>query len=646
MIVALSAPMLVAMTGFAVDIGYWYQQQESLQSAADAAALAAATADAKYGDNSASLAQPFGVSAANTATNNQFGLTSCAGAPCGAGTLLVTMTGPTTLSNGNKIYAFTATATITRASFFSRVRGIGLSGMLPGTQAASAVADVVATTGSACILSGGGITVTGGATVQGTNCGANSNDSSCPSITVSGSGKVIATTVSTTASCVSAPQYSGYIGTNPLAPPGSTSTVTLNAQPTSDPLANMGSPPGWPMMPSPPNAPTGLTAMTPNLGYNTWGTAGASPGDCVYLGNYTANCELYPEEWLGMSGVGVNSLILNEGASSGTTYIPNGFGGQVNGALTMKGNNYYISGGMNVSVSGTRTMAAGTYVINGGTTMTNGITTMGAGTYYFTGATNGSGVVTGWGLSLNAPSLIGAGGTYYFNGGMSVTGSNPVIVFGQGLYMFSAYNGDTSGALYYSNSTSLTFTGGTYFFNGGLTVAGNANVTFGPGIYYIENGNLNITAGGVISGVGATFVLENGAGYVFDGGTSTNLTAPVTNCVQPSAYPEASYANMSPYDGTDGEGICGVIIYQTRNDTTADTVDEGASTNFNGAIYSYGAPLTVSGGGALNITTTGIPGLEVGSLSDSGSGNVSVTENAPANGNGAGTTSNTALLVQ
>ena len=95
-----------------------------------------------------------------------------------------------------------------------------------------------------------------------------------------------------------------------------------------------------------------------------------------------------------------------------------------------------------------------------------------------------------------------------------------------------------------------------------------------------------------------TFVLEGNAGYIFNGGATVNITAPTSNCVSPSAYPESAYENQaSPYDGTDGEGICGIAIYQARGDTTGDTVDEGAGSTFNGAIYAPSAPLTISGAG-------------------------------------------------
>src|SRR5271168_2299040 len=113
--IALSAPMLIAATGLSVDVGYWYQEQESLQSAADAAALAAANAQVNFGTTSSqNLPETVALAAANAATDNQFNLTST--------TLTVTSPSPSSTSATEWV----ATATAPRGSFFSRVKGMGL----------------------------------------------------------------------------------------------------------------------------------------------------------------------------------------------------------------------------------------------------------------------------------------------------------------------------------------------------------------------------------------------------------------------------------------------------------------------------------------------------------------------------------------
>jgi Flp pilus assembly protein TadG len=65
LVIALSTPLLIAVTGLSIDAGYWYQAEESLQSAADAAALAAAL--------DSSTASAIANAAADAATNKQFG---------------------------------------------------------------------------------------------------------------------------------------------------------------------------------------------------------------------------------------------------------------------------------------------------------------------------------------------------------------------------------------------------------------------------------------------------------------------------------------------------------------------------------------------------------------------------------------------
>jgi hypothetical protein len=78
------------------------------------------------------------------------------------------------------------------------------------------------------------------------------------------------------------------------------------------------------------------------------------------------------------------------------------------------------------------------------------------------------------------------------------------------------------------------------------------------------------------------------------------MTAPSTpDCVPPASYPESAYT-----DGTDGQGICGVLIYQARTDTTADAVNEGANTTMTGIIYAAGGALTVSGGATITSSNT------------------------------------------
>jgi Putative Flp pilus-assembly TadE/G-like len=661
LIIALAAPLLIAATGLAVDVGYWYEQQEALQSATDAAAIAAATAADKYGVSTTNVAEDFALTAANEASNGQLALTSSA----------LTLSTSSVMVNGTASTQWTANATIPRRGFFSAVGGLGL-----GTQTASAAADVVAATSPACLIATQGtISVTGGGEVVGTNCGIASNDTSGCSLSVTGSGKIIGTAVTTSASCVSVPAYSGYIGTNASATPaGSSSTVTLNAPAATDPLADLNPAdttsdgmsiwnPGW----TTPSAPSETgSPVTPDLGYNTWDQTGV--GDCLVLGDYNAGCELDPNYLTGMNSFGVASLLLNKGTSTGATYITGGFAGQSNQTTTLNGDDYYINGGMNVTSDSALTIGSSsqtssvTMVVNGGTDLKNGSATLYPGTYYLNGAMSGSSY-SGWGLTTDiSSSLALEGPTYYVNGGIGITNGGPQMTLSSGLYELTSYAGNANsgssshGGAFYAGQGTYVFGNpvsadttpapNTYFFDGGLTISGGASsVTFNPGIYYIRNGNLDISSGPTVTGNGVTFVLEGNAGFTIDAGATVSFSAPTSNCIAPSNFPNPAYeGSAAPYDGTDGEGICGVLIYQSRGDATADNVTEGASGTFNGAIYAPDAPLTVSGAGAMTINTSGLPGLEVASISDSGSGNIHLTD-TPTNGGSSGSTGGGVLLV-
>ena len=600
LIIALATPLLIAATGLAVDVGYWYEQQEALQSATDAAAIAAATAAAKYGVTTTNAAQNFALTAANQATSNQLGLTASD----------LTLTTTKVPVNGGMSTQWTANATIPRRSFFSTVGGMGLMGMPLGSQAARAAADVVAPTSPACLIATqGAISLTGDAKVIGTNCGIASNDTTGCSMSVTGSSEIIGTAVTTTASCVSAPPFSGYIGTNPNgSPAGSSSTVTLNALAAQDPLADMNPAdsasagmaiwnPGWTV----PSAPTEAgSPATPQLSFNTTNQPGV--GSCN-----SGNCALDPGFLTGMNNFGVTSLLLNEGTNTGATFITGGFKGQSNQTTTMNGDNYYINGGMNLTSDSSLTIGSSTQtspmtmVVNGGAFLTNGSATLFPGTYYLNGPMSGSSY-TSWGLSTNISSSVTIDGPLYrVNGGIGITNGGPQVTLSSGLYELTSFAGNSNatnscggaffagqGSYVFGNPVSANATPApnTYFFDGGLTISGGArSVIFNPGIYYIRNGNLNIGSGPTVTGNGVTFVLEGNAGFIIDAGATVSLSAPTSNCIAPANFPDPAFeGSTAPYDGTDGEGICGVLIYQSRGDTTADSVTEGASGTFNGAI--------------------------------------------------------------
>jgi len=216
---------------------------------------------------------------------------------------------------------------------------------------------------------------------------------------------------------------------------------------------------------------------------------------------------------------------------------------------------------------------------------------LGAGTYYF--GTGNTALSMGNSETLNTKPLS----TTYFDGSFRISNGNTWNFASNSMYMFKDNFSAFSGTYTFGDSTG---TGGTYYFENGLyMVNSNTNVTFKPGIYYILNSILWLKGSGTLVGHGVTFVLEGTSSFILDSnGQSINLAAPDDlttanastlvngtstpandpnydpNCVEPSNFPLSTYTTTSttagvagmpigwPYDGSDGHGICGVLIYQ------------------------------------------------------------------------------------
>jgi Flp pilus assembly protein TadG len=553
-ITAFVAPVLIGFSALAVDVTYWYGTQEALKTATEAAAMKVAI----LGESN-SASPSIGLQAADTATNNQFNFAN------GGSTYKITVTRSLNAS-GTPIY--TATANGPGPLFFAEAF---ISKPITIAASAAAAHQFVSPT---CVLATNqsaqaAISAVGTGTIDGTNCAVFSDSSatggsSTDAITVSGSGVVEGTGVGA-AGAIYVPPYSGYVG----GPNGNGSNVNQFQAIQPDPYADMGNPPPMPTLPQQPSpgTTTDIKHTRESLGYtpiysDSWGGCG-SPA-------YGANCYIEPGTFTG--GIQTNTESFNA----------------YTGAQSSNGES--------------------TYSIFGGTSIgNNGYADFGVGTYYMSGpgtSPHTSAEPTGYALTTNIPKFTIEGGTYYVNGGFDFSGSgSEPTTLGQGTYFFQGTgNGENNGGGWAltSNVSNVTFTGGTYFFNGGLNLASYGTITFGPGIYYIANGNLNISGSDNIIVNGATFVLEDGAAFDFTGGSqSLNLQAPSTNCVQPKDYPIASDASNFPYDGTNGEGICGVLIYQARSDTAPDAIDAGATDTVNGAIYAPNAPLSLDGAGSL-----------------------------------------------
>lgn len=697
MMYALMAPLMIASTGVAVDIGYWYQQQTNLQSAADAAALAAAQNAVAYGVLNNSDAQSFATgagqsiaqAAANTATVNQYNFGSSA-------SRAVSLSGSSTYASNatNAAETWTATVTAPRQDFFSHVSmpTLGLFGLGGGTQGATATVQAelsnISSGGSgACINISGNITAGGSASplIDATNCGIYGGGT----LLTSGGGNAVieGATVSTGQSSQAAPAKqgdsgTGYIGTSACytyGAPGCSSinNVTVGATAPTDVLKGMNSSDTllWDATPTPPAGVTGTTTCK---------------GACA-PGNYTS-----------MSGVST----INNSSTTGTTTDSGSFG--AGSSLTVNGNYTYLASGatldavttkagtanVNCGKSGSNTLSTNLcFTVNSGglaaaASVLGNTATFASGTYFINGTAstsstktaNGLVPATGYGLtfgnSAGSTTTLG-GGNWFVNGGLNyLGGAGPTFTMAPGLYDFEAYNngpyafnpgsGSSVGPTTLGSTTSGSCptttppASATYYFYGNVAL-GLGSTKLCSGVYYIRNGTLTFVAGNGLTGTNITIILQGTASYNFSGSNSVTLTAPTTttdpDCVEPDSYPEADYEDSSenstsppsgftgmPYDGTNGHGICGVAIYQDRNDTTADNVGaSGAVTiTINGAVYTPNAALNFgsASGTHYSITTTNLPGLTAASLTTQSAASISVTENTTAgvggpSGNGA-----------
>jgi hypothetical protein len=117
--------------------------------------------------------------------------------------------------------------------------------------------------------------------------------------------------------------------------------------------------------------------------------------------------------------------------------------------------------------------------------------------------------------------------------------------------------------------------GGTVCYNG-LQISQGDTVSLNPGTYII-NGQLSFQGGATISGTGVTFYLPPGASLNIANGIAQTLTAPTSGTYN------------------------GVLFYQDRQNSTAESLQGGASSSFEGIMYFPAANFTFTNG--TNTTT-------------------------------------------
>ncbi len=657
-VVALSAPVLIASTGLAIDVGYWYQQQDNLQLAADAAAMAAASAELNNSSaiTTASAAMPYAQLAANNASGGRYNLNG------GGGVLTLSISSTTSPASGT---AWLATASAPRQSFLLRATGSGLSGIGAGMQNASATAEYFGpTVAPICLYTtaafGVDINANGGsAAIKAPGCGIYSASTTCAnflSSIISNSDVIYGKTTTTAAGgCAYAANGAAYIGTfagysgaaSPSAGSGVTSTATVPAMPGTI----QGPLPAMPAMQYAPTPPVLLLALQ----YTNLFTNYVSAQTGFYYAAIVNLLSYGPTAvYLGTTGASSTTM-----ATTGTTEIGGiSYFGNAFSTLNFGGAAMYVTGATSISLttavnftSTTTSFAAGLSFNNSSNTAVN----FGAGTYYL-----GTGL-TALNLGNSQTSTTQPASSFYFNGAIN-SGNNNIFTFAKSsLYMFT----DTLASF----SGTLNFTGGTYYFSNGLyMVNGGTNVVFGPGIYYI-NGILDLAGAASVTAHGATFVLEGQSSYIINSnGGSINLAAPDdaaaasaatggnpsadpnydASCVEPASFPVTADVTAWPYDGSGGHGICGVLIYQPSTDIVADAIP--ASASLTGIIYQPGAALAllngnIAAGTAAN--TSGTLEIVANNVYDPNATlNLSAGTTTPSGGSGSSATIPVALLTQ
>jgi Putative Flp pilus-assembly TadE/G-like len=124
-------------------------------------------------------------------------------------------------------------------------------------------------------------------------------------------------------------------------------------------------------------------------------------------------------------------------------------------------------------------------------------------------------------------------------------------------------------------------------FCGGISITGSANVTFKPGLYYLDGGGLTIGPNATVTGNGVTFFNSGGSSFLhqfrpvnISGGGTINLSAPTAN------------------DPTTG-AMEGILIFEDRNPPASsiinNTIHATLGSTFDGVLYFKRTALSYQG---------------------------------------------------
>lgn len=308
--VAFCLPLLLGFLALAVDVGVLFQAKRQLQTAADAAVLAAAL-DYKF-NGSVSSAQQAGLTAAsaNYVTNGVNGTTVTIDIP--------PVNGPFAGSSGH----LEAVVTQPHPTFFMR---------LFGTNSVTIVARAVsgAGAGDGCVWAlakvGDDFSITGSGTISVPGCDIFDNSDSSNALTLTGSGSLTAKAIAIVGNYT-------RTGSGSISP-----TPVTGTAPVADPLSN--------------------------LVFPTVNTSGCSAAQ-----NFTGSTahQLEPGCYDGISNTGSGSLTL----TSGNYTINGSFTSTGSGAVNLGAGQYIVTGNLSLTGSGALTGSGVTFYTEGTTSVT------------------------------------------------------------------------------------------------------------------------------------------------------------------------------------------------------------------------------------------------------------------------------------
>jgi len=458
---SISMVAVIAFAALAVDIGYMYATRRSMQTAADAAAIAAvntlqSTDSSNYEQAAATVAT------LNGFTNGQNGVSVSVGTPT---------SGP---YSGNSSYV---QVNVSQAvpTFFLRVLGFNTLNV-----AVSAIAGTVSGTGCIYALDpskSGAISLTGNIGIT-ASCGIIDDSSSTSAMSVSGNATI------DTAYTGVAGNYSTS-GNVTLTP-----TPTIHIAPAMDPLGGI---------PAPTYTSDSTYSQLSSTNSGSYSVSGNNQTVTVPAAIYTG----------GVSITGNSAQVTFSAANYGNGIT---ISGNVSSATFNPGTYQNGGSGNSISISGNAvtTFNTGTYTFAGPVSITgNNTVTLSPGTYYggiaITGNANvtfnpGTYILAGGGLSVTGNSSLTGTGVTFYNSYSTNYSYAPINLTGNETAKLSApTSGSLAGMLFFQDRSIASGSAGS-------SIVGNSSSTFDGAVYFSTTA---VTYTGNSSGSGYTFLIAD-----------------------------------------------------------------------------------------------------------------------------------------